>query len=348
MASRVSAILALCALTSASIYPLSAGPRSIKISKDGTVVSDSTETRKGKKWRDDDGTAGSMRGYKKGHGGSDTGGDTGGGDTGGGGTTDGGTSDGGGTTGGGGTTDSGDTGGSSGGSGEPELSDGGTSTSDLAPLDLSDMSLWNWSGKWHASNWENAFSTIPFRYNYVQQDQSGDTHFIFDKNGSPELKAQGGHPYSTKAYYEVDVTLPQMRSGMVVAPLWLWHDNTRDEVDFEFVADKFLQVTVHSYRSGSHRTQEHRLYGDFSGQRMKLGIETDLAAGQIEMLINGQVVHTFYNNTQAFPTGELRPVISMWVGDNVSWAEAWAGPWEGFAEGEQFVMTIHGYRFEQR
>ena len=88
--------------------------------------------------------------------------------------------------------------------------------------------------------------------------------------------------------------------------------------------------------------------GDFSGQRMKLAIETDLAKGEIDMIINGEVVQTFYNNTNAFPTGEMRPVISMWVGDNVSWAEPWTGPWEGLEEGEQIVMTVHGYRFEQR
>ena len=81
---------------------------------------------------------------------------------------------------------------------------------------------------------------------------------------------------------------------------------------------------------------------------MKLAIETDLAAGEIDMLVNGQVVHTFYNNTRAFPTGEMRPVMSMWVGDKTSWAEAWTGKWGGFAPGEQLVMTIHGYRFKQR
>ena len=326
MASRVSCIIALCALTSASIYPLSAGPRRIMIAEDGTVVTD-TARKSDIKGSGKDKPV-SRRPNK------DTGGD-GGTTDGGGGTTDGG---------GGGTTDGGgDTGG-------PDATDGGdgTNTSDLAPLDLSDMALWNWSGKWHASNWDNAWSTIPWRYDHVTQDAGGNTHFIFDAKGAPELKAQNGHPYSTKAYYEVDVTLPEMRSGMVVAPLWLWHDKTQDEVDFEFVADKFLQVTIHSYRSGSHRSQEARMSGDFSGQRMKLGIETDLAGGTINMFVNGQKVHTFYNNTQAFPTGEMRPVMSMWTGDKVSWAEAWTGPWGGFASGEQLVMTIHGYRFEQR
>ncbi|XUU60687.1 family 16 glycosylhydrolase [Erythrobacter sp. HA6-11] len=248
----------------------------------------------------------------------------------------------------------GGTGGSSTGSGGSSGSgstgsDGGTvAESDLAPIDLSDMRLYNWYGQWHASNWDNAWSSIPFRYDHVIQDESGDTHLIFDENGAPELKAQNGHPYSTKAFYEVDVTLPELRSGMVVAPLWLWHDHTRDEIDFEFVGANSLQLTIHSYRSGEHRSQDYRIEGNFSGQRMKLGIATDLERGEIDMLVNGQVVHTFYNNTNAFPTGEMRPVISMWVGDAVSWAEPWTGPWEGFAEGEQLVMTVHGYRFEQR
>ena len=318
VASRFSTVLALCALTSASIYPVTAAPRQIRISSDGTVVSDTSQESlgKGSVGRRSDGPTKTL---------PDSGGSG-----------DGTSSDGGGST--GGTIGSG---------GENGTESGGTG-SDLAPIDLSDMALWNWYGQWHASNWDNAWSSIPYRYDHVVQDDTGNTHFIFDAQGAPELKAQNGHPYSTKAYYEVDVTLPELRSGMVVAPLWLWHDHTRDEVDFEFVGDKFLQVTIHSYRSGSHRTQEYQMTGDFSGQRMKLAIETDLAKGEIDMIINGEVVQTFYNNTNAFPTGEMRPVISMWVGDNVSWAEPWTGPWEGLEEGEQIVMTVHGYRFEQR
>ena len=310
MASRVSAILALCALTSASIHPLTAAPRQIKIAPDGSVTSDSRQEPRGK-----GNVKPSEPGPKKKLPGEEevTGGETG--------------------------TD---------GSGGVTTTDTGGAGSDLPPIDLSDMALWNWYGKWHASNWDNAWSSYPYRYDHVAQDEAGNTYFTLDSQGAPELKAQNGHPYSTKAFYEVDVTLPQLRSGLVVAPLWLWHDHTRDEVDFEFVGDKFLQVTVHSYRSGSHRTQEHRLTGDFSGQRMKLGIETDLAAGEIDMLINGQVVHTFYNNSTAFPTGEMRPVISMWVGDMTSWAEPWTGVWAGLNDGEQIVMTVHGYRFEQR
>ncbi len=315
VASRISAILALCALTSASIHPLTAGPRSIKIAPDGTVLSDTSQRPLGK---------GSISRRGTGPGKSLP--------------SDGGTDDGGATGGGSGTGSTGDAG----------SGDTITTSSDLPPIDLSDMRLWNWYGQWHASNWDNAWSTIPYRYDHVTQDEAGNTHFIFDANGAPELKAQNGHPYSTKAFYEVDVTLPELRSGMVVAPLWLWHDHTRDEVDFEFVGDKFLQLTIHSYGSGEHKTQEHRITGNFSAQRMKLGIATDLAAGEIDMLINGQVVHTFYNNTNAFPTGEMRPVISMWVGDNVSWAEPWTGPWQGFSQDEQIVMTVHGYRFEQR
>ena len=212
VASKFSTVLALCALTSASIYPLTAAPRQIKISPDGTTSTDSRQESPGKGKG-----AGRSGGWNK-----DIAPD--------GGTTDGGTN-------GGESTDGGSgTGGTDTGSGGGDTNDGGGVTTDLPPLDLSDMALWNWSGTWHASNWDNAWSSIPYRYDHVQQDAAGNTYFVFDAKGAPELKAQNGHPYSTKAYYEVDVTLPQMRSGMVVAPLWLWHDKTRDEVDFEFVA----------------------------------------------------------------------------------------------------------------
>lgn len=291
MASRMSAIFALCVLTSASIHPLIASPQHIVIAdlEDGAQSGRIDDLRR-----------------------SDAKGESTSADA------------------------------------KIEETDSTASTDRLAPIDLNDMKLWNWEGRWHASHWDNPWSSTPFSFDHVQQDEAGNTHLIFDAEGAPELRAQRGHPFSTKAYYEVDVTVPELRSGLVVAPLWLWNNDTKDEVDFEFVGDQYLQTTVHSYRSGSHKTQVHKFYGDFSGRRMRFAIETDLAEGRIDMLVNGEIIHTYYNNTNAFPTGKMRPVMSMWVGDQVDWAEPWTGPWGGLKDDEQIVMTVHGYYFEQR
>lgn len=242
-------------------------------------------------------------------------------------------------------TDDGSLSDSSGSAGTATPDNSALSTGSLPPLDLSDMALWNWSGQWHASQWDNDFSTIPWRYDRVVQESGADTRFVLDATGAPELKAQKGHPASRAGLYEVDVTLPQMRSGLCTAPLWLYNDSSRDEVDFEFVGDNYLQMTIHSYRTGSHRTQEFRMAGDFSDRRIRLGIRTDLDAGVIEMFVDGQKVHTFKDDGAAFPTTALRPVISMWAGDKASWAKSWLGAWSPLGSGENLAMTVHGYRY---
>lgn len=217
--------------------------------------------------------------------------------------------------------------------------------SDLPPLDLSDMALWNWQGLWHASEWDNAFSDIPFRYNHISQSADGNTTFSLDSSGAPELKGQN-QPTHIAGLWEVDVSLPDAASGLNMAPLWLYNGDNGDEIDFEFVGTKGLQVTIHSYNSGSHAYDAFMLLNSSSlaGQRVRLGIRADLTAGWIDMLVNGQVAHSFHrsDSPNAFPTTGLKPVLSMWTAKSgLGWAEQWLGTWNGGSA----TMVVHGYQY---
>ena len=230
--------------------------------------------------------------------------------------------------------------------GEPGQGDGSVALDPLPPLDLSDMALWNWSGQWHASHWDHEFSDIPWRYDHVFQT-SGDTVFRLDGDGAPELKAEAAAPVRA-GVWEVDVTLPEMQSGLVAAPIWLFNQANGDEIDIEMAGENGMQVTLHAYHTGSHRKatftvpDTQALYG----QRVRMGIEVDLDAGYVEFTVDGALVHTFYRSQHpdAFPTTALKPIISMWTAKRgLGWAESWLGSWNGTPAS----MTVHGYRYSR-
>lgn len=219
------------------------------------------------------------------------------------------------------------------------------STSELLPLDLSDMRLWNWQGKWHASEWDHAFSDVPWRYSRITQNAAGDTFFKLDSAGAPELQAIN-QTAQKRGLWETDVSLPNEASGLAIAPLWLYNKDTKDEIDFEFVGTKGLQVNIHSYRSGKHVQAPVLLPSTqgWSGRRVRFGIRTDLDAGKIEMLIDGRVVHTYTRaaHPAAFPSTALKPFISMWPAKSgLGWAETWLGKWAG----EPATMVVHGFGY---
>ncbi len=219
----------------------------------------------------------------------------------------------------------------------------------LPPLDLSDMRLWNWSGKWHASEWGNGMSPLPWKYDHVSQPAGKDTAFTLDAAGAPELQAMGGTPVYTHGLWETEVTLPKLKDGLVVAPLWLWDSNSSDEIDFEFVGRKGLDVTLHAPLNGQMQQNTVRLFAgrDMSGERHRFGIKADAAAGWVEMYLDGQRVQRWDRGSMAFFISHpLKPMISMWAADpNNAGFVSWTGKWPGLATGETLTMTVHGYKY---
>ncbi len=214
----------------------------------------------------------------------------------------------------------------------------------LPRIYLSDMQPWNWNGMWHASEWANGDSTIPWKYGRVRQAFGGDTHFILNASGAPELKAQRGHPEWTKGMYEVDVTIPDMRSGLIASPIWLYNDRTEESIAVQIIGKRHLQITINGAPDGVRKAEEFRLPGDFSGRRMRIAIRRHATLGLIDVFIDGELVHGFNEESPAFPRSAMRPIISMHAADKHGWARQWAGKWEPLSSGDRIRMTVHGYR----
>lgn len=215
----------------------------------------------------------------------------------------------------------------------------------LAAIDLSAESLWNYTS-WMASEWAS-MGPIPFQYDHVRSN-GADTVFFLDSTGEPELKMYDGGPgaHTRKGFYEADVTLPPMRDGLIVAPIWLYNGNTGDEIDFEFAGRRGLQISLHA--GGG--TVDSVLVGaghDYSGERHVFGIKQDLDGGGIDMLVDGTVVKHFdKTKVSAWPSSTMAPILEMWAADPTNGGFVnWAGKWAGVATDETLVMTVHGYRY---
>lgn len=219
----------------------------------------------------------------------------------------------------------------------------------LLPLNLTNMRLWNWNGTWHASEWSNAESPLPWKYNHVVQVAGGDTRFILDAQGSPQLQAQKGMPTYARGLWESDVTLPPMRDGMIVAPLWISDPVSKDEVDFEYAGRKGLDVTLHGNINGVLKSQTVRLFAgrDMSGERHRFGIRVDNVAGTVDMFFDGKRVHRWTKASVPFWISQpMKPWIHMWAANPTnSGFVAWTGTWKGIGPKESLVMTVHGYGY---
>jgi hypothetical protein len=220
----------------------------------------------------------------------------------------------------------------------------------LPPLDLTEMQLWNWNAKWTASEWANPNAPIPWRYNHITQVNRADTIFRLDANGAPELQAVNGTPAHVSGMWETDVTLPKLKDGLIVAPLWVYDATSRDEIDFEFAGRKGLDVSLHSVIDGKPVQNTVRLFAgvDMSGRRKRFGIKVNQTAGFIEMYVDTVRVYRWDRATAPFFVSRpLKPWIEMWpaITSNSGFVQ-WAGKWQGLAAGETLSMTVHGYAYK--
>ena len=192
---------------------------------------------------------------------------------------------------------------------------------------------------------------IPWKSDHIRQRSDQSVDFILDFGGAPQLQAVKGTSAHTDGLWETEVTLPQLRDGVVVAPLWLYDPDSRDEIDFEFAGRKGLDVSIHAYPNGTHRKKTVRLFEgqDLSGRTLRFGILVDTIAGEAEMIVDDQVVYVFRKAELGwFVSKPLKPWIEMWAADpeNAGFA-AWVGEWQGIADGEEMRMRVHGYGFSE-
>jgi hypothetical protein len=231
----------------------------------------------------------------------------------------------------------------------PIPADVGAKGCGLPPLNLSGMGLYNYKAAWTASNWANAGSTIPWVYSHVKQSGNQVLERL-DATGAPELQAVQGTPARTSGLWQVDVTMPlKMREGVVVAPLWLYDNISKDEIDIEFVAARALTVSLHSWPGGVSKSQTVAVISNFnfSGRRLCLGINVHPTGGLIDILADGQVIYTWNRSKMSFFVNHpLRPWLELWAANPANTGlSAWTGKFAGFAAGDSMTLTVNGYSY---
>jgi hypothetical protein len=219
----------------------------------------------------------------------------------------------------------------------------------LLPLNLTTMRLWNWGGKWIGSEWSNANSPLAWKFGHINQPAGADTLFTLDAGGAPEIQA-GSAEAKTDGMWESEVTLPQLRDGLVVAPLWLYDSTSRDEIDFELAGRNGLDVTMHVYVNGVHKQNSVRLFAgiDLSGQRKRFGIKVDQQTGYVEMYVDGKRVQRWDKGTLGyFVSHPIKPRLEMWAANpsNSGYVQ-WVGKWTPLAAGQALTMRVHGYGYK--
>lgn len=213
------------------------------------------------------------------------------------------------------------------------------------PTGWYDGGIWNWGARFAASNWPAPFSQIPFQYDHVTVLSNGYVQLTLEPFGSAEIQARDGTPAATAGTWEVDVDLPRAKEGVIQAPLWLYDKttNTGDEIDFEIVGTKGLQINVHA----GGRQDPVLFPGNWSG-RHRFGFRMSQSAGYVEMYADGRLLHRYDRTTSPLMVSHaLKPMMSLWAVDpgNAGMA-SWAGIFSGFTAGEApLSMTIRGYRF---
>lgn len=154
----------------------------------------------------------------------------------------------------------------------------------------------------------------------------------------------GSGAVSKSALWEVDVTLPEMRDGLIAAPLWTFNRETFDEIDFEVVGRKGLQLTVWTSVEGRHTPvwSDIAIPGDLSGQRFRLGIAYE-AGERIRFYVNGALVKDLRPSDipLGFPSTFQKPYFDLWVANGLH--PGWAGQWEPLRPRERLTMVVHGY-----
>lgn len=219
----------------------------------------------------------------------------------------------------------------------------------LLPLNLTTMRLWNWGGNWIGSEWSNGNSPLPWKFGHINQPAGADTLFTLDATGAPEIQA-GSAEAKTDGVWESEVTLPQLRDGLVVAPLWLYDSTSRDEIDFELAGRNGLDVTMHVYVNGVHKHNSVRLFAgtDLSGQRKRFGIKVDQHTGYVEMYVDGKRVQRWDKSTLGyFVSHPIKPWLEMWAANpSNSGFVQWVGKWTPLAAGQQLTMRVHGYGYK--
>ena len=206
------------------------------------------------------------------------------------------------------------------------------------------LKLWDWTAPMAPSEWsEPKLGGYDWRVDHAII-ADGDLNLSVSERASGQVQTNGA-ANATNALWEVDVTLPLMRDGLIAAPIWTFNSKTFDEIDFEVVGRTGLHLTVWTAVGGRHTAvwSDLVIRGDLSGRRFRLGIAYE-AGKRIRFFVDGRVVADIgpEDMSQGFPTTPQKPYFDLWVANGLD--PAWAGRWSPLPRGERLTMRVHGYR----
>ncbi|MCM2458094.1 family 16 glycosylhydrolase [Rhizobium sp. CG4] len=208
------------------------------------------------------------------------------------------------------------------------------------------LETWNYTNDFFPSQWGEA-KLGGYNWQAANASISGGTLLLsVSEKASAQVQA---NQYYSHALWEIDVVLPQMRSGLVAAPLWLMSRDKSDEVDFEFLGTKGLTLTTWTNVNGvksavwSRGPNQPIIPGNLSGKRYKLGIEYE-AGKSITYYVDGQKLITITSNDTkgSFPSLPMKAFFDLWAANGVD--PGWAGAWQPLSGGEQLTMQVLGYK----
>lgn len=196
------------------------------------------------------------------------------------------------------------------------------------------LQLNNWGNPWAPSNWDEP-KLIGYSWSGSNAFLDGsDLKIRVTERNSGQIQ-QRDAARSSKARWEADVTLADQVPGLIQAPLWTYNKDTRDELDFEWVGSKGLQLNV--YAKGV-SVWSKLIPGDYS--RHHIAIEYEAGKSVIFIMDGVELDRVTPAQTKggAFPASPMKAYIEAWP----SGAEGWAGKWQGAGSG--LTMTVHGFR----
>ena len=191
-----------------------------------------------------------------------------------------------------------------------------------------------WGNLWTPSDWDepkmNGYAWSP--RNAVLAD--GEVTIRVTEKNSGQIQ-QNDAGFSAAARWDVDVTLADRVPGLIQAPLWAYNRDTRDELDFEWVGEKGLQLNV--YAGGV--SVWSKLIPDVV-DRHYIAIEYEAGKSVIFIMDGVELDRVTPAMTKggAFPSSPMKAYIEAWP----SLAEGWAGKWVGAGAG--LTMTVHGFK----
>lgn len=207
----------------------------------------------------------------------------------------------------------------------------------FAGYNLENGASGKWGNTWTRSTWDE---TKLSGYSWSEKNArivGPDLLISVTERNSGQVQADYRAVF-TKARWEVDVTLAPNAPGLIQAPLWTYNNETRDELDFEWVGKKGLQLNV--YAKGVSVWSKLLFPGDNSGKRHHIALEYDAGKSVIFIMDGVELARVTPADTKgnAFPQSAMKAYIEAWP----TMSEGWGGKWLGAGSG--LTMTVHGYK----